>query len=234
MSWTCFFGVRRQERFLNRPMNLNKELVNELRDVYSEKSRDIEQRIAEFTEIHRTGNDKDVFRELSFCMFSSGVGPKMAEKSVEAVDDILLTGSESEMTERLDGIHKFPEKSSYIVTAREYFRNEYDLRIKDVLSSIDDHHKRRDFLVKNIKGLGYLQASHFLRNTGFSGYAILDKNILGFLNKLGVIEDTKTPASKKRYTEKEQKLQEFAHYIDIEFDHLDLLLWYMMRGRIPR
>ena len=40
---------------------------------------------------------------------------------------------------------------------------------------------------RRIKGLGYKEASHFLRNIGFPGYAILDKHILNSLREMGVI-----------------------------------------------
>lgn len=217
-------------------MNIYREKISELRDIYTGIRPEIMERLDEFRKIREEGEREAVFRELCFCILSSGAGPRIAQKSLEATDDILLKGSDSQLVSRLEGVHKYPDRGNYIHSTREYLVKNYDLELIKVLESIEDHDERRDFIAKNrsIKGIGYLQASHFLRNIGFSGYAILDKNILGSLYELGVIDDTKPPASKKKYTEKEQKLKEFAQYIDIEFDHLDLLLWYMMRGRIPR
>lgn len=210
--------------------------IEDLKETYNRIKPEITERINEFREIRDKGDKKSVFRELCFCILSSGTGPAVAEKSVQAIDDILLTGREEEIVERLEGIHKYPEKGGYVFTTREYLSKNYNMDLVNTLSSIDDHNERRDFLARNrnIKGIGYLQASHFLRNTGFSGYAILDKNILKSLYELGVISDTKPPVSRKRYIEKEQKMKDFAVMLEIEFDHLDLLLWYMMRGRIPR
>lgn len=217
-------------------MNIDHEKIREIKEIYETIEPDIERRISEFREVYEKGDKKAVFRELAFCILSSGTGPAIAEKSVKAIDDILLTGSESLLIERLEGIHKYPDKGKYVHSTREYLSNNYDLELKQVLASIEDRNKRRDFLAKNrdIKGIGYLQASHFLRNIGFAGYAILDKNILRSLYDLGVTGDTKPPTSGKRYQEKERLMKEFAEYLGIEFDHLDLLLWYLMRGRIPR
>jgi len=79
-----------------------------------------------------------------------------------------------------------------------------------------------------------VQASHFLRNIGFTGYAILDRNILSSLMKLGVIEDSKPPSSIKRYIEKENLMIDFSDKLSISIDELDLLLWYRKNNKIPR
>lgn len=211
-------------------------MVNDLREIYNGKKPEISERIQEFREIYRTGNKKQIFSELAFCILSSGTGPKTAEKSLRAIGDALMTESDVSIVEKLEGVHKYPDKGNFIYTTRVYLESNFDLDLKSALISIEDHNERRDFLAKNreIKGLGYLQASHFLRNIGFSGYAILDKNILRSLYDLGVITDTKPPTSGKRYIEKEQLMKDFAEHLEIDFDHLDLLLWFMIRGQIPR
>jgi N-glycosylase/DNA lyase len=103
-----------------------------------------------------------------------------------------------------------------------------------LLSSFETAEQRRDFFAANpgVRGLGYKEASHFLRNVGFRGYAILDKHILGRLAEFGVIESPKPPSTKKRYLDLEQKLKHFSERIDIDFDELDLLLWYTKTGEI--
>jgi N-glycosylase/DNA lyase len=86
--------------------------------------------------------------------------------------------------------------------------------------------------VRNIKGLGYKEASHFLRNIGFKGYAILDRHILRNLCRWGVTEETASPGSKKKYLEIEAKMKDFANEIGIDFDDLDLLFWSNETGEI--
>ena len=93
--------------------------------------------------------------------------------------------------------------------------------------------ERRDFFAKNrsIKGLGYKEASHFLRNIGFSGYAILDKHILNSLREMGVINKRMEPTTAAGYLAIEKKL-EIRREIGINMDHLDLLLWSRKTGEI--
>jgi N-glycosylase/DNA lyase len=92
----------------------------------------------------------------------------------------------------------------------------------------------RDFFATNkgIKGLGYKEASHFLRNIGFKGYAILDIHILRSLHEFGVIDSPKPPSTRNKYLETEAKLKEFAKEISIDFDELDLLLWSNRTGEV--
>jgi len=98
----------------------------------------------------------------------------------------------------------------------------------------DDPFERRDWLAKDprVKGLGYKEASHFLRNIGFKGYGILDKHIVRCLCELGVIDSPKPPTARRRYLETEQRMREFAADARIDFDELDLLLWSMKTGEI--
>ena len=98
----------------------------------------------------------------------------------------------------------------------------------------DDRDGRRDFLAANpgIKGIGYKEASHFLRNVGFNGYAILDKHILRTLTEFGVIDSPKPPTTKKKYLDIEERMREFSVKICIDVDELDLLLWSNKTGEI--
>ena len=78
--------------------------------------------------------------------------------------------------------------------------------------SFNDPGDRRDFFAENprVRGLGYKEASHFLRNVGFRGYAILDKHVLSRLAEFGVIQDPKPPSTRRRYLELECQMKVFA------------------------
>ena len=69
--------------------------------------------------------------------------------------------------------------------------------------------ERREWLVKNIKGLGFKEASHFLRNIGFDDYAIIDSHILDLLERYKFIKPPKT-LTRKKYMEIEKILQTIA------------------------
>ena len=108
------------------------------------------------------------------------------------------------------------------------------MKLRKKLTSFDCRFERRDWLVreKGIKGLGYKEASHYLRNIGFKGYAILDKHVLNCLAELQIIDDPKPPNTRTRYLRVEEKLQQLCNMTAIDFDELDLVLWSMKTGAI--
>ena len=206
-----------------------------LRQAYAKKKLEIKTRLIEFKKILDHADDNLLFEEMAFCICSAGASAKMGIKSVEAMKDILPSGSLKILRKRLDGIHRFPNaRPAYIIHTREYLKKEHGFKIRDLLMSFQDPIERRDFLAgnKNFKGIGYKEASHFLRNIGFSGYAILDKHILNTLYEYKVITSPNPPTTRGKYLYAENKLIDFADNIGIHMDELDLLLWSEKTGEI--
>ena len=216
---------------------MTEEQRRELLELYELRGEEIRSRLLEFKETFQKADDLQIFHELSFCILSSGVGPKIAGQCMRAIGEKLAEGEENELLSRIETIHKYAENASrYIVSTREYLKEEHGFLLKSLISSFEDRVERRDFFAKNpeIKGLGYMQASHFLRNLGFSGYAILDRNNLASLSELGIIGKTKYPLTKRRYLETENLMTEAAHELGISLDEFDLLLWSRKRKYVPR
>lgn len=181
------------------------------------------------------GSDARLWEEMVFCFFTGGCSAKMGLRSVAAVRDLLADGEQPELAEALTGVHRYPNaRSRYIVESRDFLRKHCGMALRNKLESFDCHYERRDWLVKEkgIKGLGYKEASHFLRNIGFSGYAILDKHVLRCLHELKIIDDPKPPNTRVRYLTVEGKLKQLAKEARIDFDELDLVLWSMKTGEI--
>jgi N-glycosylase/DNA lyase len=89
----------------------------------------------------------------------------------------------------------------------------------------------REFLVKNIRGLGYKEASHFLRNIGHGkNFAILDRHILKNLKILGIIDVVPKSLARNHYLDIEDKMALFSNRIEIPLSHLDFVLWYKEAG----
>lgn len=86
--------------------------------------------------------------------------------------------------------------------------------------------------MENIKGLGYKEASHFLRNIGFTNLAIIDFHIVDLLIKNGLLNEKPKSLSKKKYIEIEDILKEIAEDLNLSLGELDLYLWYMETGKI--
>ena len=159
----------------------------------------------------------------------------MGLRSVEAVRDVLMDGSLNRLQRRLRGVHRYPNnRPKYIVHTREYLKSEHGFNLKGLIKSFKDPIERRDFFAinKDIKGIGYKESSHFLRNIGFSGYGILDKHILNTLYDYGILKSPMPSANKDNYLAIEDKLREFSEDLGIQLDELDLLLWSEKTGEI--
>lgn len=208
--------------------------IEELRRSYEAKKPLINERMSEFAEVYSQG-DEAIFLELCFCIFTAGASAKMGLACIEAIKDIVLTANADELEACLVGKHRYPRaRAGYIIHTRDYLQQEWDLQMKKLMESFQNRLELRAFFAtsKGIKGIGYKEASHFLRNIGLKGYAILDKHILRSLHEFGVIDSPEPPTSGKKYLEIEAKLVEFAGEIGIDFDDLDLLLWSNKTGEI--
>jgi N-glycosylase/DNA lyase len=209
--------------------------VSDLKRIHLDKQKQIQARLAEFEEVGRSGSREKLFEELSFCIFTAGASARMGLRSVDRIRPFLMSGSIDEIQRALFGVHRWSiARGAYVYETREYLREHCGLRLLRLLSSFGGADERRDFFAANlrVRGLGYKEASHFLRNLGYRGYAILDRHILNCLREFRVITRTEPPSAKKGYVEVEERMKEFAERIDIDFDELDLLLWYTKTAEI--
>jgi N-glycosylase/DNA lyase len=196
---------------------------------------EIRRRLREFAAIGRNGTDVNLLEEMVFCFFTGGCSARMGISSLEAIKPILLTAEQPELASALVGHHRYPNaRSKYIVHSRDFLQQTYGLKLRKKLRSFDCRLERRDWLVreKGIKGLGYKEASHYLRNIGYKGYAILDKHVLNCLAELKIIDDPKPPNTRSKYLSVEVKLKQLCEMTGIDFDELDLVLWSMKTGVI--
>jgi N-glycosylase/DNA lyase len=211
--------------------------VENIRATRRARWREIRARLAEFRDVWASASDERLWQEMVYCIFTAGASARMGLRSIEAVRHLLLEGSREEMTRALTeaGAHRYPQaRPGYIVVTREFLREDCRMRLRDRLESFNNPPERRDWLARTpgIKGLGYKEASHFLRNVGFTGYALLDKHVLRCLAELGVVESPDPPATRARYLETEERLRQFARRARVDFDELDLVLWSMKTGEI--
>jgi N-glycosylase/DNA lyase len=211
--------------------------VEDIRATHKARRKEIRARLEQFQTVWREGSDEQLWEELVFCIFTAGASARMGFRSVEAVRPFLQDGEREEMTRALKsaGAHRFPvERPGYIVVTRNYLREHCNMALREKLQSFADPVERRDWLAreKRIKGLGYKESSHFLRNIGLLGHAILDKHVMSCLADLKVVETSKPPATRARYLDTEERLRNFAREIRIDFDELDLVLWSMKTGEV--
>lgn len=227
--------LQREEIFCKSSTNQwNMRAVKDIEAIYSLKKKEIKKRLDEFWQIWKNGSEEEIFAELVFCILTPQSKAKSSWNAVLRLIDanLLVEGTINKIAKELNGVRFKYKKSKYIVEARKIFREEEKIRIRPKIEKFDDEEKRV-WLVKNVKGLGYKESSHFLRNVGFGkNFAILDRHILKNLKLLEVIENIASSLSKKRYLEIEKRINEFAGKIKIPMSHLDLVLWYKETGEI--
>jgi N-glycosylase/DNA lyase len=187
----------------------------------------IDKRMGEFKRIGRRSIN-EIFKELSFCILCANFNAERAIRIQEEISDGFLTLSESELTNKLRKIgYRYPStRAKYILDARK-FKDSLENAMKSFKKDID----LRDWLAKNVTGIGYKEASHFIRNIGHSDCAIIDFHILDILARCGLIEKPKT-LSKKKYLEIEDVLRRIGTRSNLNLGELDLYLWYMETGKV--
>ncbi|MCD6504590.1 N-glycosylase/DNA lyase [Candidatus Bathyarchaeota archaeon] len=208
------------EEFLERLLSRVEELKRS-----SVRAR-VESRLREFRELGLKGSD-EIFKELCFCILAANFDAEKSIRIQEEVDEGFLSLSEEELAETLRRFgHRYPRKrAEYIVEAR---------KLKDSLNNIVgslDGESAREWLVKNVRGIGYKEASHFLRNVGYTDLAIIDYHILDLLVKYRLIEKPRT-MTRRRYLEIEGILKRLADRLNVNLAELDLYLWYLETGKI--
>ena len=211
------------------------EDIEEIRKIWNEVGDQIKKRIEEFESMWVQASEEELFTELAFCLLTPQSKATVCWRAIENLRDtgILWFGNSMDIEKYLIGVRFKYTKAENVVRAREFFKKDGKISIRDVLSQFNTPLEMRDFLVRNIRGMGYKEASHFLRNVGLGrDLAILDRHILKNLKALGVIEDIPKGLTRKRYLEIEEKMRLFAEKIGIRMDYLDLILWYKETGRV--
>jgi len=205
--------------------------MEEIKRIYFSVQEKIRSRLNEFDRLREKGSDEDIFAELVFCLLTPQSKAQSCWKTVETLlnKNLLLKGNKDQISKELNRVRFRYKKAEYIIEARKLF----SAGIKSKINEFNDVYNARDWLVQNVKGMGYKEASHFLRNIGFGEeLAILDRHILKNLKSLGVIEEIPHSLPKKKYFEIEKKMKKFSEKVKIPMSHLDLVLWYKETGEV--
>jgi N-glycosylase/DNA lyase len=207
----------------------SKEL-EEMERIYATRRDAIRTRLSEFAAVPPS----DYFYELIYCLLT----PQSSAKNAEQVVSLLRNAgfhhkdiNPEPFLHRKECYIRFHKtKSRYLLQMKDQY-----FAITQKLSETVPAVELRDWLVQNVLGLGYKEASHFLRNIGKNdGLAILDRHILRNLKRLGLIRSIPKSLSRKRYGEIENRFSKFASTIGITLDELDLVFWSMETGEIRK
>lgn len=205
--------------------------MKDLISKYLKKRHLIKKRLKEFHNLYKS-KKADIFSELCFCLLTPQSKAVSCEEAIKNLKKrgLLLNGSRSAIKNQLKGV-RFPNnKALYLIAARKLFRNNKTFDIKSRFNN-SDVFKTREWLVKNVKGLGYKEASHFLRNIGLGkDIAILDVHVLRNLKKCKVIKKIPPSVSRRIYLDIENRMRAFSERINVPLEDLDLLFWSNQTG----
>lgn len=189
----------------------------------------IDNRLNDFSNIYKKGN-KVWFEELCFCLLTANTSAELGLKIQKALGYKGFTEfkNEEDLALRLkDAKYRFYNRRAHFITLANNYKN-----IKSIILNINNNIERREWLVKNIKGIGYKESSHFLRNVGLFNYAILDKHILRLMKEENFIDEIPKTLTKENYIKFENILEKVSKKIKMSQGELDLYLWYIKTGKV--
>lgn len=191
----------------------------DLLQLYEKRKGEIQERLRYF-ETFQQKPFSEILPELCFCLLTPGTS---AERADEAIQLLMKAGH----------LQKVQRKGiAAILKGRVRFHNQKTNRIV-LAAKMKTIQFERQWLVENVQGLGWKEASHFLRNVGHGkDLAIIDRHILKNMKELGIIKKIPKSLSKNTYLSLEKKLQNFSEKINIPVEELDLLLWSKETGRV--
>jgi len=203
------------------------DLLTSIKDLkYSSIQTKIQQRIQEFKSID-THSAEELFQELCFCILTANFNAERSIHIHSQLSEYFCTDTKETLAKKLKQQgYRFPNTRAAFIAESAAKKDNLPTIIQTL-----KREERRTWLVDNIKGLGYKEASHFLRNIGFDDYAIIDSHILDLLERYHLITQTKT-LTKKKYIEIEDCLQKIAQHTKLTLAELDLYLWFLETGKI--
>jgi N-glycosylase/DNA lyase len=188
----------------------------------------IRQRLDDF----RAVPAEEYFFELVYCLLTPQSSARNADDAVTRLKEAGFPGQDVDLA----AILRRPDRYIRFHNTKAKRLREAEAKFPELAEQLAKNSRRPDFrtacgpavrewLVQNMRGLGWKEASHFLRNIGYRDLAILDRHILKNLRRYGVIRAVPTSLTPRRYLRIEQAFKRFAQDLDTTMDELDLLFW---------
>lgn len=209
-------------------------MTAELRKKHAKMRKEIEARLAHFEEAGKKGGAA-LFEELAFCILTPQSKAFSCDEAIKQLKrgGLLLRGNAKEIALVLSKKTRFHNrKAEYLVLAREKLGKD-DFAALGRMTFGGSERSSRVALLKTVKGIGWKEASHYLRNVGRGrSIAILDRHVLKNLVRHGAIGSLPKSLTPKKYLAIEEEMEGFCRKTGIPMAHLDLLFWSEETGRI--
>ena len=192
----------------------------------SDVRKQVDARIKEFKEVNKNSGN-ELFKEMCFCILTANFNAEKCIKIQDEIKDGFFLLSKKKLAKKLTEVgHRFPNARAGYISESVKYKND----LKEIIQTYNGE-ELRGWFVKNIKGLGYKETSHFLRNIGFNDFAVIDFHIVDILVRYNLIKKSKV-LTKKKYLEVESMLKEIGRNLNLNLAELDLYLWYLETGKI--
>jgi N-glycosylase/DNA lyase len=208
-----------------------KNLISQINSIDKQTLDIIDNRLNEFSSINKK-DEQQWFSELCFCILTAN---SKAKTALAIQSELGFNGFSKMKKQQLSKTirknkHRFHNnKASFIIEARQHFPIKEKIKLLEKQIGIVE---TRNWLAENIKGIGYKEASHFLRNIGYDNIAILDRHIINLMLENNIINEKPKTLNKKNYLEMEQKFLNLSEKINISPAKLDLMMWYLKAGEV--
>lgn len=213
--------------------------IESLSQFYTSNKELIEKQINSCVELGRNGSREDLFYDLAYCLCTPQNDARHVVKAINTLKEKqVLSADDEELLAfylRKEKVRFHNNKASYILSAKKRFIGENcerDIReYVNYLLSLSQIEARNELWVRNIKGLGMKESSHFLRNIGHgSDLALLDLHVLSLLYGHNVITNIPRSLTSSKYLEIEEKMRNWSKQIGIPMGDLDFVIWGMATG----
>lgn len=207
-----------------------------------------------FKNFRRIKSSEEIFYDLCFCICSPQTTFKSNRKAIEKLTNwdfyegcnITKTNTWTlkDIENAIKPVRFYKNKAKYLIEAKKEFPQILKIVKGDCwietypkdkkLTEMDIRFLIRNWLVKNVKGLGMKTASHFLRNLGDTELAIIDTHIIKYMLEDSIGKDytkeefnitVKQMTNKKQYENLEQWFRNRAKRYKLTPAELDALIW---------
>ncbi len=196
------------------------ELIN------SDFRMEVEKKKEEFLAFRKCSGE-EIFFELCYCFLTANTSAELGIKMQQSLGlEPFIRNSQDQLTQQL----KSARYRFYNTRGRFIAQSRWIIDELPVLLNHPDPWFKREFLVETLKGIGYKEASHFLRNTGSFEFAILDKHIVRMLDP--EFSRSGKALDRKRYYFYEKKFNRMAREMGMEPGILDLYMWKIATNKL--
>ncbi len=198
-------------------MDFFRQTVREVRAAGLEP--EIRRRLAQFRAFRKRG---DLFPELCYCLMTANARADAAWRAQSECGKQLACSPARHLAKTLlkQGVRFHNTKAKRVCEARRLAP-----RLRKTIYSFKDGKRAREWLVANVKGFGWKEASHFLRNVGFEDVAIIDRHVLRLMREAKLISKAPPTLNEKNYLALEEILEAEAKRLKMSLAELDLYLW---------